>query len=55
METFYLIDFENVHNNGIANIDNLSNEEKQLLLDRTFLHIWEIIRFIINSKNYVIL
>ena len=51
METFYLIDFENVHNNGIANIDNLSNEEKQLLLDRTFLHIWEIIRFIINSKN----
>lgn len=27
METFYLIDFENVHNNGIANIDNLSNEE----------------------------
>ena len=33
----------------------LSDEEKQLLLDRTFLHIWEIIRFIINSKNYVIL
>ena len=31
----------------------MSNEEKQLLLDRTFLHIWEIIRFIINSKNYV--
>ena len=36
-------------------LNNLSNEEKQLLLDRTFLHIWEIIRFIINSKNYVIL
>ena len=27
METFYLIDFENVHNDGIANIESMTKEE----------------------------
>ena len=27
MDTFYLVDFENVHNDGIVNIDSLSKEE----------------------------
>ena len=27
METFYLIDFENVHNDGIANIESITKEE----------------------------
>ena len=27
METFYLVDFENVHNDGIANIDSLSKDD----------------------------
>lgn len=27
METFYLVDFENVHNEGIENIDNLTKED----------------------------
>lgn len=27
METFYLIDFENVHNEGIENIDSLSKDD----------------------------
>lgn len=27
METFYLIDFENVHNDGITNIESMTKEE----------------------------
>ena len=27
MKTFYLIDFENVHNDGIANIESMTKEE----------------------------
>lgn len=27
METFYLIDFENVHNDGIVNIESMTKEE----------------------------
>ena len=27
METYYLIDFENVHNDGISNIENITKEE----------------------------
>ena len=27
METFYLIDFENVHNEGLENIDSLTKED----------------------------
>lgn len=27
MKTFYLIDFENVHNDGIANIESITKEE----------------------------
>lgn len=27
METFYLIDFENVHNDGIANIESMTKED----------------------------
>ena len=27
MKTFYLIDFENVHNDGIANIESMKKEE----------------------------
>ena len=29
MKTFYLIDFENVHNDGIANIESMKKEEQQ--------------------------
>ena len=27
METFYLVDFENVHNGGITNIESLSKDD----------------------------
>lgn len=27
METYYLIDFENVHNDGIANIESMTKED----------------------------
>ena len=32
MKTFYLIDFENVHNDGIANIESMTKEELDSIL-----------------------